>query len=86
MSDKLTVGKNAKGFALFSRQNIRKNKKLIVFGGHILTVREYHMLPKNLFDIPIQIDNNFLFGPTNSSEMEDTEYLNHSCDPNCGFD
>ena len=86
ISKKLVAGKNEKGFALFAKENIKKNERVIVFGGHILTIKEHASLPKNLFDMSIQIDNDLLSGVVNSDEIEETEYLNHSCDPNCGFD
>jgi len=85
ISKKLVVGKNEKGFALYANQNIKKDERLIVFGGHVLTVKEHASLPKSLFDMSIQIDEDLLLGATSMNELEKTEYINHSCDPSCGF-
>lgn len=85
ISDKLIVGKNKKGHTLFAKQNIKKDDRLIAFGGHILTIEQYKKLPKKFYDILIQVDDDLLFGPTSLFEIEKTEYLNHSCNPNCGF-
>ena len=85
LSPKIKAGKNKKGRALFAESDIVKGERLIAFGGYIITTQQYLALPKNMLDIPIQVDDDLLFGAVKYSELEDVDYLNHSCSPNCGF-
>jgi uncharacterized protein len=33
----------------------------------------------------MQVDDDLFFAATNNNELEDSDFINHSCDPNCGF-
>jgi uncharacterized protein len=36
-------------------------------------------------DYDIQIDDDLFFASMNSDDLEDADYINHSCNPNCGM-
>ena len=43
-------------------------------------------LPEQLQEFPIQIEERFVLGPyRNATEPEDTDFINHSCEPNSGL-
>jgi hypothetical protein len=46
-------------------------------------IDEINDLPEHLQDFPIQIEERFVLG--SRSVTEDTDYFNHSCEPNAGF-
>jgi hypothetical protein len=46
-------------------------------------INEIHHLPEHLQDHAMQIEERFVLG--SRSTTEDTDFLNHSCDPNAGF-
>lgn len=50
-----------------------------------MTFQEYYKIPKDLSEYPFQVDDDLLFGQKNKNEFSIVDYLNHSCDPNCGF-
>lgn len=72
-------------FGVFTTEKIKKGEKVIVFGGYVMTSIQFDSLSKELKHFPFQIDDNLYFGLSKSSEIEEADYLNHSCDPNCGF-
>lgn len=37
------------------------------------------------FDYGIQVDDDLFFAATDAAELEDVDFLNHSCDANCGI-
>lgn len=73
------------GWGVYTVRAIRKNTIIARLGGHVMTLEEEKKLPRSMRDICHQIDENFVFGPVNSSKLELTDRFNHSCEPNCGF-
>lgn len=47
-------------------------------------IDEIASLPGRLQDLPMQIEERFVLG-SRDGEAEDTDFFNHSCDPNVGF-
>jgi len=72
---------------IFAKEDIKKNERLAVLGGDIMLIDEINDLPENLQDYPMQIEERFVLGMRNNSDgqPEDTDYFNHSCEPNAGF-
>ena len=73
------------GWGLLATKDIKKGERVIVFGGYVMTTPQFKALPEKLKSFPFQIDNDLYFGLSKISEIEEADYLNHSCDPTCGF-
>ncbi|MFA4825000.1 MAG: SET domain-containing protein [Methanoregula sp.] len=72
------------GCGIFARADIRKDERLAILGGKIMLIDEMYQLPVNMQSYTMQIEERFVLGPA-SSVPEDTDFFNHSCDPNGGF-
>jgi len=84
MNPKLKVEETGKyGKGVFARKNIKKKELLAIFGGHILTAKEESLLPNKYNDTGVQIADNFVL--TSCKKKEDVDYINHSCNPNAGY-
>ncbi len=72
---------------VFSDQFIKKNTLITRILGDIYNKKEYKKLYKKIGDKFLQIDKNFYLGPKKSKLNNNLidEYLNHSCNPNCGI-
>ncbi len=85
MNHKLKINTSlVNGTGVFATQKIIKNEQLAVFGGEIITKEEVLALPNNLIPYILQIDDN-LWLASGVATAEDTDYFNHSCNPNAGI-
>ena len=50
-----------------------------------MSLNEEKLLPPPLDDFAHQIDEIFVIGAKVNSEVDPSDYVNHSCDPTCGF-
>ena len=83
MNSKLEVRKTLKyGKGVFAKDDIKKDEALSIFGGYIITVEEELKL-KNNSDGGLQISENFVI--SSGDYPDDSDFFNHSCDPNAGF-
>ncbi len=78
------------GKGLFAVRKIKKGEIVNICGGTIISEAEYGKLEKKyadfLFNYATQIAEGFyLIGGLGPRELEDDDFLNHSCDPNCGI-
>jgi len=83
LNPKLEV-RNTKGGTcrgVFARVPLKTGEKLAIFGGKVIRVFE------EIGDYGIQIDEEFVMGGTSMKlqTIEDTDYFNHSCNPNAGI-
>ena len=86
MNPKLEVrDTNRYGKGVFAKKNIGANEKLCIFGGYIKSTSEEEGLPKKIKDEGVQISSEFALGIIKESELEDSSFFNHSCNPNAGF-
>lgn len=86
MSPRLKMRDTGKyGNGLFTRENIRKNELLCVFGGYVMTRKEEEQLPDDFNDSGIQISEDLVLSVRERSELEATDFINHSCCPNSGI-
>src|SRR3989344_190207 len=91
LSSKVEIGGSGiEGKGLFAREKIYKDELVIDFStgpGTILKAGEE--MAETLFakgyDYMIQVGEDELFAATQNDELEDVDFLNHSCDPNCGI-
>lgn len=77
----------AVGEGVFAKNNIAKGEILFVMGGYILDINDENDLVGILADKPIEVSENFSIGPRNLSDIPlmPQHYVNHSCEPNAGF-
>lgn len=86
LNPKLVVRKSRKhDKGVFAEASIKKGEKLAIFGGDIMLIDEIDDLPEKLQEHPMQIEERFVLGSRNATEPEDSDYFNHSCEPNGGF-
>lgn len=74
-------GKGEKG--MFAKRDIKKGEMLAVFGGYVMTLDKERKLSEKYRDTGTQISENLIIAT--GEKKEDTDYFNHSCDPNSGF-
>ncbi len=74
------------GTGVFARELIKKGTLVAVWGGVVLTRQELRAIVRRYpgFRYPVQINTNFWIGPLSYKELDEGEYFNHSCEPNCG--
>lgn len=82
----LEVRDTTKGDGLFTRSKIKKGDLVVVFGGYVMTLEEERNLPKGMQDYAHQIHEDLVIGVRNKKDIQLVDHINHSCDPNCGFD
>ncbi|MCX6690742.1 MAG: SET domain-containing protein [Methanoregula sp.] len=75
---------DAHGWGIFAKADIRKDERLAIFGGKVMLIDEMYQIPLNMQAYTMQIEERFVLGPA-STVPEDTDFFNHSCDPNSGF-
>jgi len=88
ISPKIKKKKNNIGYGLFTSEEICKGELVIDFSnspGKLINTKEADALFKKGFDYILQIDENSFLAATNEQELEDSDFLNHSCNPNCGI-
>ena len=84
MNPKLVVREAGKcGKGVFAKEEIKKDERLAIFGGYVLTLKEESQLLEKFQDTGVQIAENFVL--TTRGQKEDTDCFNHSCEPNAGF-
>lgn len=90
MSDKVKVaasGINRKG--VFAVKPIKKDEAIAVWGGYIITDREFAELSRkefrNIEDYATRIADNFYLVSCKKGGLEDDDFFNHSCSPNAGI-
>ena len=72
------------GGGIFARAAIRKGERLAIFGGKVMLIDEMLEIPVEMQRFTMQIEDRFVLGPA-GTVPEDTDFFNHSCDPNSGF-
>ncbi len=73
----------APGLGVFATADIPAGSVVAAFGGHMADRATFEALPGHRQVHSLQVaDGHFLVCPT---EPEPADHLNHSCEPNCGF-
>ena len=73
------------GKGIYATRFISKGDLISVFGGYVITRDEELMLPEEFNDEGVQISDDLILGIKDASGLEDASYINHSCDPNSGY-
>ncbi len=63
-------------------EDIILGELVVVFGGVIISIAELNLLPESEKKMTMQIDDNLF---SYSKKRHNSDYINHSCDPNLGF-
>ena len=90
LSDKVKVVKSSVDRrGVFALEFIKKGEVISVYGGHIITQKEYNKLAKSCFrhihDYAIKVADGFYLVSSKGGRLEDDDFFNHSCDPNVGI-
>ncbi|MBL8887549.1 MAG: SET domain-containing protein [Phycisphaerales bacterium] len=74
------------GRSLVAAKAIRKGTLVLMMGGHIMTIEQHGRLPEPLRHYPTHVSDGLLIGRMSLGEPDEPgEFVNHSCDPNCGM-
>jgi hypothetical protein len=73
------------GKGIFAKSGIASGTLLWISGGHVMRVEDEPAFPDGRSDLAMQIHDDFCLGPLLPEEIEAAESINHSCDPNAGF-
>lgn len=73
------------GYGLVARVRIPSGSLILVQGGHVTSINGQGKVSEEIWDFPIQITDEFQIGTKYPHEIEDTDFINHSCDPNAGW-
>ena len=72
------------GLGLFAKQNIKKGVVVAVWGGRVTTKKEIESLPKDVgYNYALELYPGFYLAETSLSQLDSSDFINHSCDPNC---
>lgn len=71
------------GFGVFAIAPIRKGEVLVIWGGKVVSALELETASVIQKRHSIQVDDGYFLIPHTLSEVGD--FVNHSCDPNCGI-
>ncbi len=86
INDNLSARDTVKyGKGVFANNKIEKGELLLVFGGYVMTRGEEDALPEKIRDIAIRITPNHVIGVIDEDQLAETEFVNHSCEPNAGI-
>ena len=73
-------------YGVFACQPIAQGERLLVWGGDIITRPQIDLLPYPLQACVMQVEESVYLAPREYDEPETADYVNHSCNPNAGFD
>jgi SET domain-containing protein len=72
------------GLGLFAKRDISKNSVIAGWGGVMTTKKEIEKLSKNIgYHYALEIYRGFYLAERNESELDSSDFINHSCFPNC---
>ncbi|MBP6733198.1 MAG: SET domain-containing protein [Chromatiaceae bacterium] len=73
------------GYGVFTTTDLEKGATVVMYGGYVMTLEEEANLPEPLRDFAHQIDDDLVIAPRHHDDLIVSDYINHSCEPNCGF-
>ena len=88
VSPKLSISKTKIGKGLIAIQRILKDEVVVDFSGalgEIVNNGKAAELFRSGHDYSIQIDDDKFFASVGEEDLEEADFINHSCNPNCGI-
>src|SRR3989344_7382022 len=88
LSPKVKLRRSRSGRGLFVLRPIRRNELVVDFStgpGTYLNSRQANESLARGYDYMIQVGPGKFFAAANDQELEDADFVNHSCAPNCGL-
>lgn len=73
------------GCGTFAVRDLPQGTLLLVMGGQIVTLQEEANLPPKMQDAGVQIAADLVLSPISINDIGGINHVNHSCDPNAGF-
>jgi len=75
------------GKGLFAKEFIKKGEIIAIKSGYVIDKEEFKRLDEKIKQYCLQIEEDFFLGPRTKEEIKDNAiFINHSCEPNVGFD
>lgn len=75
------------GRGVFAKEKIEQGEVVAVKVGHVVTSEQLPEITRGVGDYALQIHDRFYLSPMSQEEVDRmTIFINHSCDPNVGFD
>ena len=69
---------------VFAAKNIKRGMVVVAWGGRILTKAEIKKLPKEIgSNYALPVYPGFYIAETSRKELDNADFVNHSCEPNC---
>jgi uncharacterized protein len=80
------------GVGLFATQAIPRGERIGIFGGYVIGIADMPTIQRNvpkahdaIMRVGYMVDDDAIYSPIREKDFSDLEYINHSCNPNCGF-
>jgi hypothetical protein len=70
---------------MFAKEQVNAGERLAIFGGYATPIAEEMQLSDSHADFGIQVEERFVLAARCVEELEDADYVNHSCNPNAGI-
>jgi hypothetical protein len=74
------------GHGIFATAPIAADERLLVWGGDIINGDQLATLPSHLRHYAVQVEEDLYLAARPTDKAEPADYINHSCNPNAGFD
>lgn len=75
--------KTIEGRGMFAREAIKKDERITIWGGDVVDREHFEKLGEHQKRQSAQVEEDFYLV---SSKPGGGDFINHSCDPNCGLD
>lgn len=81
-----TRSSGIEGKGTYAKELILKDEIVAIFGGAVLDTASWKKLDdEDISSLALPLDEEFVITPIKSSEAGDSDFVNHSCNPNCGI-
>ena len=81
-----TRSSGIEGKGTYATQKILKNEIVAIFGGKVLDTASWKKISDDeITSLALPLDEEFVITPSKISEAGDSDFVNHSCNPNCGI-
>ena len=70
---------------VYAKEFLLSGERLAIWGGHVMYLADEPVFSDGKCDFAVQIEERFVLGPKYESEIEGSDFFNHSCSPNAGF-